>query len=295
MALRSDPRISYAAYIPDAHYPPHEDAKTRLPLIVAIHGTSRGYHRHLAAWKDFADTHRCAVVTPLFPAMLQGPLDGDGYHYLGRQPAIQGGMAKALDTKLVKTGSSTNPELGGNDIRYDHILLDILDEVSIRWPAIDTSRIFLTGFSGGGQCVHRFAYLHANRIVALAIGAPGTATKIDLDVKWPLGTADFDTVFSQPVNIEALRKVPTLAVVGGEDTQSRADLRRMLKGEKFVSGEDVMKTRVDALTELVQNWRENGVDIELVVVPGVGHNMEGCNGPVVEFMEKHVTEWWATR
>jgi hypothetical protein len=37
------------------------------------------------------------------------------------------------------------------DLRYDLILLALLDGVSLRWPAIDTSKILLTAFLAVGN------------------------------------------------------------------------------------------------------------------------------------------------
>ncbi|KAK4549453.1 hypothetical protein LTR36_006450 [Oleoguttula mirabilis] len=294
IAVQAEPRVSYASWIPDAHYP--HDEVTRLPLLVAIHGSHREDHRCLNLWKDFANEHKCAVVAPLFPAMIQGPLDGEGYHYLGRAPAMGGMLAKAIAAKSVATDS---PIAGLDDtsIRYDRVLLHILDEVSIRWPAIETSRIFLTGYSGGGQFVHRFAYFHADRLAALSVGAPGAVTKLDPSTPWPLGTGGMEDVFGGDlVNIDALRKVPILAVVGGEDIGSEvAELSNVLKGSQSGSVEDGPRSRIALLESLAQNWRDNGIGVKFVVVPGVGHNMEGVNGPVSDFMTEHIDAWWAAR
>ena len=48
-------------------------------------------------------------------------------------------------------------------------------------------RFLLHGFSGGGQFVHRFGYLHADRLAGLSIGAPGRITYLDPDRPWWIG------------------------------------------------------------------------------------------------------------
>ncbi|KAK5124925.1 hypothetical protein LTR85_001115 [Meristemomyces frigidus] len=294
IAVQAEPRVSYASWIPDAHYP-HDDS-TQLPLLVAIHGTHRGYQRCLDMWKNFANEHKCAVVAPLFPAMIQGPLDGEGYHYLGRAPAMGGMLARAVAAKSVETDSPI-PGLDSTDIRYDRVLLHILDEISIRWPAIDTSRIFLTGFSGGAQFAHRFAYLHAERLAALSVGAPGSVTKLDPSTPWPLGTGDMGDFFNgDRVNIDALRKVPVLAVVGGDDYGSEvAALSKALKGSHSGSADDSPRSRIAVLEGLAQNWKDNGINVKYVVVPGIKHSMEGVNAPVSGFMAEHIDAWWTAR
>ena len=114
----------------------------RLPLLVAIHGTSRRNLRYIATWKQFALEHECAIVAPLFPGMLQGPTDLDGYHYLDRpKPKPASPFFDKIVQKEVavpKVYASINAE-GYTNLRYDLILLAMLDEVSLLLPAIDTS------------------------------------------------------------------------------------------------------------------------------------------------------------
>lgn len=293
-AVQAEPRVSYASYIPDQHYP--RDGETRLPLLVAVHGTHRDYQRHLNVWKDFANEHKCAVVAPLFPAMVQGPLDIEGYHYLGRAPSRGGMLAEAAVAKSVSTES---PLAGLDDtsIRYDRVLLYMLDEISTRWPAIDTSRIFLTGYSGGGQFAHRFAYLHPDRLAALSVGAPGAVTQLDLDTPWPRGTVGMKQVFEGDcVNLSDLRKVPVLAVVGGDDHGGEvAELRQVLQGAQAGSANEGPRSRLALLAGLVRNWSECGIEVRFSVVAGVKHNMEGVHERVSEFMAEHIDAWWAAR
>ena len=293
IALQADPRISYSAWIPDEHYPDHEDRVTKLPLLVAIHGTHRGQERHLNAWKNFANTQRCAIVAPLFPAMLQGPLDVDNYHYLGCPPLSKGMFADDIAKHLIEVKRlPRNGEDAG--LRYDQVLLDILEEVSARWPAIETSRIFLTGFSGGGQFAHRFAYLHPDRLLALGVGAPGSATSLDYSKPWPHGTQDIQEIFGLRVDAALLGEVPILAVVGDEDNKGHgAHIREIIKGKLFGTEEDLKKSRIDRLQDLVENWRSSGLSAELSIVPGVGHTMEGVHAATERFMITHLNKWWA--
>ena len=163
-ALHSDPRVSYNLYIPPDHYNPDpsrnistEDESShpsyklpQIPLVISVHGTGRDAgtcRRRLIA---FADTERCAILAPLFPAGLDDELDYDSY--------------KLLRSKTLKS---------------DLALLDIVKEVAVRYPGIDTEKFSLVGFSGGAQFVHRFLYIHPERVLAASVGAPGRVTYLD--------------------------------------------------------------------------------------------------------------------
>jgi poly(3-hydroxybutyrate) depolymerase len=107
-----------------------------------VHGTARTwtaiYEEELIS---FADRTPCAILAPLFPASLNGPNDLDSYKKL-HSPSLRSNLA----------------------------LLSVLDEIAPRWPEIRTDKIFMVGFSGGGQFPHRFLYLYPERLAAVGVG-----------------------------------------------------------------------------------------------------------------------------
>ncbi|MGP3962166.1 hypothetical protein ACTWPT_39865 [Nonomuraea sp. 3N208] len=136
-AAPTEPRCSYCAYVPRSWTP---DA--RMPVLVAVHGTGRNVGALREALIPFADRHDLIVVTPLFPAGIDDPDDVHNY--------------KAVDA---------------HGIRFDLVLLEVLEQVRVRWNArVDT--VMLCGHSGGGQFAHRFLYLHPERLAAVAVSAP---------------------------------------------------------------------------------------------------------------------------
>lgn len=303
-ALQLDPRVSYAAYIPDSHYPDLQmlsQASNKLPVLIAIHGTSRTHTRHIEVWSAFAEKNSIAIIAPLFPAMVQGSMDLDGYHFLGRLITPSGALAEGLLKKSVPvTGPGTpgqeapsedeDKSNGTEEIRYDLLLLAILDEVSTRWPALDTSRIFLTGFSGGGQFVHRFMYLHPERLLGVSVGAPGSATFLDFSKAWPQGVKNIEDVFGRNVDVHGLQQVPSFAVVGGSDVNVRkGNGLKAVKGGGDGKGEI---TRLERLKRLAENWRNGGLNVQLEIVEGVKHDMEKLNPAVERFMDVLITNWW---
>lgn len=93
----------------------------------------------------------------------------------------------------------------------------MIDEVAQRWPGIETEKFYLIGFSGGGQFVSRFFYLHSDRLLGLSIGAPGTVTSLDRSLEWPRGIKDVEEKFDGlTVDFGALRSVEHVQLLVGE-------------------------------------------------------------------------------
>jgi poly(3-hydroxybutyrate) depolymerase len=229
-ALQSDPRFSYCLYVPTAH----QNATRDLPLVVVVHGTNRTAERYRTMFGEFAEEHGCIVLAPLFPAGIIEPEDLNNY-------------------KRIRF----------HDIRFDHVLLDMIEQIGARYR-LETARFLLHGFSGGGQFAHRFAYLHPHRLSALSIGAPGRVTRIDPDVPWWLGTADLTEVFGTELDLPTLRRVPVQMIVGAEDTETWE-----IAEPGIDAGGD---TRVERLRTLRDNWEAHGIPVRLDVIPGMGHS-----------------------
>lgn len=252
---RSDPRVSYGVYVPKDHYNELSNStQEKLPLLANIHGTSR---RMAALQVDeqlpkLADEIGFAVLAPLFPAGIEGPNDISSF-------------------KVLHTDS----------LRSDFELLNILDEVAYRWPGIDTTRIYLSGFSGGGQFAHRFLYLHPDRVAAASIGAPGRVTYPDKSKSWPQGVsnvANVGEIFNTTVNMTSLNEVSLQFVVGEKDTEIHGSSKFWeWLGEVMGSADDLPpmnESRLDTVKKLRDTWTEAGVDSLLTIVPGVAHDSE---------------------
>ncbi|EMC98715.1 hypothetical protein BAUCODRAFT_145747 [Baudoinia panamericana UAMH 10762] len=263
-ALKTDPRISYALYIPPQHY----DAlgKIKLPLLVFVHGTGRNTSPLYAEWRAFADDNLCAVLVPLFPAGLEGPVDLDSY-------------------KLSKA----------SDLRSDLALLSMLDIVGHRWPGIDTAKIFLLGFSGGGQFAHRFAYLHPERLLGVSVGAPGSVTLLDDRLGWPKGIADAQNLLQKRIDIPALTKVLFQLAVGAEDDQpyGGGEFSQWLRGfahakmtsqtAKRVAA--VPQNRLETAHDLQRSLLERGVSVQMDVVDRAAHDSRAVYPAMLRFIQ----------
>ena len=249
-ALRADPRFHYFMHIPEGF----KDAPDDYSLVVVIHGSERRAQSYRDHWAPFADEHRWIILTPVFAAGVLGDGNADGYKYL-------------------KEG----------DIRYDHLLLAMVDELSIilnkTFP-----RFRLTGFSGGGHFVHRFFYLHPDRVEALSVGAPGGVTRIDPTRDFWLGTRDLEQRFGSAIDLEAMKPVPIQLLVGDQDLEEFVYPPQWAAALADMG--DIGKNRIERNAALYRNYLENGLQAERCIVPGVAHSGLKMIPDVVQFFAR---------
>ncbi|QKX57810.1 uncharacterized protein TRUGW13939_04930 [Talaromyces rugulosus] len=271
-ALSTDPRVSFALYVPPNSY--SSTPQKKLPLVVYVHGTRRNisplFSQELTA---FADSTPCAILAPVFPTGLDGPNDLLSYTTLRSQT-----------------------------LRSDLALLAILDEISVRWPGINAEKVFMMGFSAGGQFAHRFLYLYPERIVAASIGAPGQVTTLNDQKDWPIGVANIHDLFDRPINKELIGRVPIQLVVGDQDTgvhggdEFRTWVRQFVKkreekSETKTALPAMKQGRMESLKSLQETWREDKIDSQLDVVPGVVHSSAGVQADVLKFLGPQIQSW----
>lgn len=250
--LSTDPRFSFTLWLPPT-LGPHTQ------LLVAVHGSDRDIEWCRDFFVDFGRQHDVAVLAPLFGVGVGGDVEGAGYKFLHH----------------------TTPS--GEQIHPDRVLLAMVVEAGRRF-GMDVQRFGLVGFSGGGQCVHRFALLHAERLWALSVGAPGTVTLLDDRLPYWAGTENLEQVLDAPMDLGALRQLPVHLVIGGDDLDDGLVVRR--PGDAtWVAGADAAgMTRRDRIEGLRRSWSSAGVDVTLDVVPGAGHEPGPCWARSVDYL-----------
>lgn len=222
----SDPRFSYWVHLPDCYY---DEPNPHYQLMVIIHGTGCATEGYLNAAKAWADEHKVALLAPLFPGGLIDPEDFNAY-------------------KMISC----------DGIRYDHILLSMIEDMGKRYPGVATDRFFAFGHSGGGQFVNRFLLLHPRRLKAVSIGAPGRPTFLNFQQDYFWGVRNFQEVFGQALELPAVQKVPVHISVGEHDT-------------KFIGDSPYGTCRVTRMKSLQKNLQDNSVDTTLEILPGLEH------------------------
>lgn len=235
-ACQYDQRFSYCAYIP-SHF--DENNPLKHPLLVVIHGTERSAQLYRDEFKEFSERTGAIILAPLFPAGIGEPGELNSY-------------------KMIKY----------QDIRFDYVLLAIIQEFTVQY-GISGQKFLLFGFSGGGQFVHRFYYLHPDRLLGVSIASPGNVTLLDQSFKWFAGIRDFKEQFGTDLQWEEMRRVPVQLVIGGLDN------KRMASGKAnpfWLPGVEIAgNTRLERIRTLCENWTSEGIQVRYEEVPGVAH------------------------
>jgi poly(3-hydroxybutyrate) depolymerase len=154
------------------------------PIIVSVHGISMNAAEHMVRMRSLAEATGAAIVAPCFRKKLY--------------PRYQ-------QLEDSQTG-----------IRSDLALIDILADVRRR-SGIRTRKIHITGFSGGAQFAHRFAFYHADMVASCVSCSAGWYTFPDPETAYPFGIADSQGPTGMSVHAD-WRKVPHHVVVGSRDT-----------------------------------------------------------------------------
>lgn len=256
-ACKADPRFSYVLYVPEHIGEPNEAAPH---LIVGIHGTGRANVLYRDTFTEFGRYNDCVILAPLFPVGVLGDENRNGYKY------IQEG-----------------------DIRYDELVLAMVAEVEARL-GLSFPKFMMFGYSGGGHFVHRFTYLHPERLSAVCIGAAGSVTLLDDSQDWWTGIRDVKERFGREINFDALRNVKAIAVVGEADLETWEITHDPGSPHWMEGANDAGATRVERARSLIASLKKHGMDAELRLVPNVAHDMVGVISVVKAFFRDHLRQ-----
>jgi poly(3-hydroxybutyrate) depolymerase len=248
-AARSDPRFSYCLYVP----PVPARSRTALDLVVAVHGSARFFTHYRDAFSAFCRWNDCIVLCPLFPAGVKGDRNPHGYKYLRE-----------------------------GEIRYDAVLLSMIDEVREHYQLAEEC-FALFGYSGGAHFAHRFFMLHARRLWALSIGAPGGVTLLDPSRDWWVGMRNFRDLFGAEPDVAAMRRVPVQMIIGSADLETW-EITQSEGGPYWMEGaNDAGRTRLDRLQRLRQSYEGAGISVRFHVLRNVAHDALRCIPAAEEF------------
>jgi pimeloyl-ACP methyl ester carboxylesterase len=237
-ACRSDPRFSYCLYVPERAI----DGTAGIDIVVAMHGTGRTFTAYRDAFSAFGRWNDCIIVCPLFPVGVLGDGNRSGFKYI-----VEG------------------------DIRYDHVLLSIVDEVRARY-GVEETRFGLFGYSGGAHFSHRMLILHPERLWGVSAGAPGSVTRLDTGKDWWVGVRDLEARFGTALDLDAMRRVPVQIIVGAADLESWEITHR--EGDRYwmPGANDAGTTRPERARALASSLESEGIRVRLDIVPNMAHD-----------------------
>lgn len=229
------------------------------PLLVVIHDSSRDAESLRDHWAALAEEEGCVVLSPHFPCDIKFPDGPDNYKRLSWTTA------------------------SGESVRYDQVLLSMIETVSAEWGCVDTSTFSLVGFSGGGQFVLRFFYLYPEKLHAVSIGAPGRATPL-IHAPWPEGIDDAPLVNGRGVDVKALREATVSGrtkvhlLIGDEDTWRPVQ----------PDGSRAAHSRFDVIQAVRRRFDSAGLVYEYDVVRGAKHEAGKIRAVAMPWVRRHV-------
>lgn len=216
------------------------NVKAGVPLFVSVHGISRNAEHHARRFSRLADHYGVVVAAPAFPA--------------DRFPCYQ---------RLWRDG---------HGCRADLALQAIIKEVGALTGA-NTEKVYLFGYSGGGQFVHRYTMAYPHHVAQYAVGAAGWYTFPDAEIRYPRGVKPRPDMPGINFDMEVFLAVRGGVLVGEEDNKSD---RTLNKSARVIvqQGEHRLERAqrwIQAMTEAAHQHNLN-TDFFLHVLPRCGHS-----------------------
>ncbi len=234
----------------------HPDAKYHLyipkkggwgaPVLVTVHGISHRAKQQARAFKKMAEHYGIVVLAPLFSRQ-----SFPAYQRLG----------------VSKKNVPLFP---------DQILHEMIEEVGNKTGA-RTERVYLFGYSAGGQFVHRYAMLNPEKVYAVAMGAPGWYTFPDPKPPFPRGLrvkSDMRALKLEPKNF---LRIPIAAFVGEHDNRRDKSLKKSAKidTQQGITRIERAQRWIDAMRTSAKSYGYNTA-YECKILKSCGHSFREC-------------------
>lgn len=216
------------------------------PPVVVVHGITRGMDEMIAGLTPRAQVTGRTLVVPHFSK--------------NHWPRYQLGTCKQ---------------------RADWALLRLMSAL-IADGGVMPGRFDLSGFSGGAQFAHRFAWLYPRAMDRLCVTAPGWWTFPDTRTAWPYGMTgasgrDAAQGFRLAANLRPFLDRQIVVCVGSDDVERDGNLRQ---GTEIDAQQG--HTRVDRALRWGEAARACARELGLVpqlsvrMLQGCGHNFTEC-------------------
>ena len=154
-------------------------------------------------------------------------------------------------------------------------------------------RVLIQGFSASGMFANRFAFLHPDRVLAVAAGSPGgwPIAPIESDagmaLPYPAGVSDLASLTGQPLDLQTLRDVPQLIVMGDRDENDSLDYGDGWERDVAAMIESRYgDTPLNRWPVAERLYRETGLNARFVLEPGIDHNRRALQHHSTEFFRK---------
>ncbi|MBX9637742.1 MAG: hypothetical protein K2Q45_09355 [Nitrosomonas sp.] len=160
-------------------------------IFITVHGISRNVREHAKEFAAYAEKYGVVMIAPYFPA--------------DRFPDYQ--------------------RLGRKGNRADIVLNAIVAEVA-QLTGANSNKLYLFGYSGGAQFVHRYMFAYPERVARIVLGAPGWYTLPDASLKFPIGIQPVLSIPQVQFNSARFLNIPVCVLVGEKDNRRDAELNK---------------------------------------------------------------------
>ena len=213
-------------------------------LFISVHGWSRNVLEHAYDFLPLARAYGVVLVTPLF------------------------------ETRRFPHYQRLGCDIGKG--RADLILNRIVDTVRLE-IGVKRLPLFLFGYSGGGQFVQRYTMAYPDRVMRLALGAPGWYTFPDPAHPFPLGIASIKQLPDIHFNPSAFLKISTKVLVGELDTRRNHHLNTSKRVDQMqgVNRQERALRRIQSMTAAARACNYNTI-YTLELLPNSDHSFHRC-------------------
>ncbi|MDT9000332.1 hypothetical protein RQP53_13745 [Paucibacter sp. APW11] len=167
--------------------------------------------------------------------------------------------------------------------RVDRQLLAMIDDARERLKQQGTviqPRVLMSGFSASGSFVNRFAFLHPERVLALASGSPGgwplapVASVDSVTLNYPVGTADLDKISGAAAKPAALKAVASFIYMGQEDENDAVVYRDSFSAaDEQLIFEHFGRTPLARWQRIAKLYAEQGLNARFQLYAGAAHSV----------------------
>lgn len=183
---------------------------------------------------------------------------------------------KRLDLQLAAMIKAAREKFAGENLKIDQ-------------------KVFMYGFSAAGMFVNRFAFLHPDKVKAVAIGSPGGWAIAPNEkykgkpLRYPLGASDFKAVSGGKFDLRLLRKVPLFIFMGDKDENDSLVFADGYEEEdKNLAFELFGKTPLERWEISRKLYEENRLNAEFKLYPNTAHKVTPeMVGDVLNFLLKY--------
>ena len=200
-----DTNFHYYLFVPDS-------LTASTPVFISVHGWSRNVLEHAHGYLPLAQKYKVILIAPYF-----GRRHFPQFQQLGN--SIANGRADRV--------------------------LDMITAEVIRLTGIKKQPLYLFGYSGGGQFVHRYVMAHPQNVVRAALGAPGWYTFPDPAQGFPLGIGPNSNLSDIHFKPAAFLRIPVSIFIGELDFN---------RNHHFNTSREIDKFQGTNRQERARNW-----------------------------------------